>query len=110
MLLKMNIPSSATSVATYPNGDDSSLQERSCLRSGSYIGTFITLCPLFSGPDFLFLFIHTRTYIDHGGVHFSRFSCPQSARLQHVASSPSPSAQACPKKYKVRTKEATKEK
>ena len=40
---------------------------------------------------FFFSFNHTRirpNYIDHGGVHFARFSCPQSAQWQLVASSP----------------------
>jgi len=32
---------------------------------------------------FFFFFVYSyshATYIDHGGVHFARFSCPQSAR------------------------------
>jgi len=54
-----------------------------------------------------FLFIHTRMRpIDHGSVHFTQFSCPQSARWRHVASFPSPSAQACPKKIRRAPRES----
>jgi len=52
---------------------------------------------------FFFSFNHTRirpNYIDHGGVHFARFSCPQSAQWRLVASFPLPSAQACPQEKK----------
>jgi len=46
---------------------------------------------------FVSLYSHA-TYTDHGGVHFTQFSCPPSARWPHVASAPFPFAQACPKK------------
>jgi len=49
---------------------------------------------------FVYSYSHA-TYIDHGGVHFAQFSCPQSARRRLVASSPMPSAQACPNKVKT---------
>jgi len=49
--------------------------------------------------QFFFVYSYSRaTYIDHGGVHFTQFSCPPSARWRHVAITPLPSAQACPKK------------
>jgi len=36
---------------------------------------------------FVYSYSHS-TYTDHGGVHFARVSCPQSAQWWHVGSSP----------------------
>jgi len=46
---------------------------------------------------FVYSYSHS-TYVDHGGVHYARLPCPHSAWWRVVATSPLPSAQACPKK------------
>jgi len=58
---------------------------------------------VFGGFDchiFFCLFILACDLYRYGGVHFPQFSCLKSARWRHVASSPSPSAPACPKKIR----------
>jgi len=57
----------------------------------------VRLLPAVRAVFFVYSYLHSSS-IDHGGVHFARFSCPQSARWRPFGSSPSPSAQACPKK------------
>jgi len=60
--------------------------------------------------DFFFVYSYSRaTYIDHGGVHFTLFSCPQSARWRLVASSLFALRPGLSQKDEKRTKEITKE-
>ena len=60
-----------------------------------------------------FFFINSyshATYVDHGGVHFTRFSCPQSARRGSLEAPILPSARPCPRRNECRPRKVTKEK
>jgi len=70
----------------------------------------IALCPGLTQEDvfFIYSYSHSTYILDHGGVHFAQFSCPQPVRRWHVASSPYVLRPGLSQENMMRTKEITK--